>query len=217
MSESVAAVAGADSATPLPYWVLVLARAVVAVIAAIVVTFSADHSAEFGLLVFGVFTLATGAVLVAGARSAVAPGIPRTIFTVQAIVGLAVGVAAISLSWLGLPLLILLVSSWAAITGFLELYLGLRSRGRVAHARDWVFAGAFTALFAVVTIVIPADFRQAYTGPDDVERFLTASVIIVGALGAYGAILGIYLVIAALSLKWAASAPLAASAEGSSN
>jgi uncharacterized membrane protein HdeD (DUF308 family) len=217
VSESEAAGTPAHSATPIPYWVLVLARAVVAAIAAFVVTFSADHSAEFGLIVFGVFTLATGAVLIAGSRSAVAPGIQRTIFTIQAIVGLAVGIAAIALSWLGLPLLILLVSSWAAITGFLELYLGLRSRGRVDHARDWVFAGAFTALFAVVTILIPADFSQAYTGPDNVERFLTAAVIIVGALGAYGAILGIYLVIAALSLKWAVQAPLVASAEGSSN
>jgi uncharacterized membrane protein HdeD (DUF308 family) len=217
VSEPQSVSARADSATPIPYWGLVLTRATVAAIAAIVVTFSADHSAEFGLIVFGVFTIATGAALVAGARSAVTAGIQRTIFTIQGMVGLAVGIAAITLSWLGLPLLILLVSSWAAITGFLELYLGLRSRGRVDHARDWVFAGAFTALFAVVTILIPADFSQAYTGPDDVERFLTAAVIIVGALGAYGAILGIYLVIAALSLKWATKEPPAASAEGSSN
>ncbi len=217
MSKSESAGATPSSATPLPYWGLVLARAVVAAIAAIVITFSADHSADFGLAVFGVFALATGAVLIAGARSAVAPGIHRTIFFVQGIVGLVAGIAALSLAWLGLPLFILLVSSWAAITGFLELYLGLRSRGRIEHARDWVFAGAFTALFAIVTILIPADFSQAYTGPDDIERFLTAAVIIVGALGAYGAILGIYLVIAALSLRWATKAPLAAAVEGSSN
>lgn len=217
MSKSESAGATTSSATPIPYWGLVLARAVVAAVAAIVVTFSADHSAEFGLAVFGTFAVATGAVLIAGARSAVAPGIQRTIFVLQGIVGLAAGIAALSLAWLGLPLFILLVSSWAAITGFLELYLGLRSRGRLEQARDWVFAGAFTALLAVVTILIPADFSQAYTGPDKVERFLTAAVIIVGALGAYGAILGIYLAIAALSLKWTTKAPVAADVEGSSN
>ena len=217
MSESQSVSAEADSATPIPYWGLVLARAIVAAIAAIVVTFSADHSSAFGLGVFGVFALATGAVLLAGSRSAVAPGLPRTIIATQGVVGLVAGATAIAFSWIGLAILVLLVSSWAAITGFLELYLGLRGRGRIGHARDWVFAGAFTALFAVVTILIPADYTQSYMGPDGIERILDTAVVIVGGIGAYSAILGVYLVIAALSLKWATQEPLAASAEESSN
>jgi hypothetical protein len=44
-----------------------------------------------------------------------------------------------------------------------------------------------------------------------VERQLTASIIFVGFIGAYGAILAVYLVIAGLSLKWA-DRPVAASA-----
>ena len=206
-----------DPATPIPYWGLVLARAIVAAIAAIAITFSADHSASFGLLVFGIFTIATGAVLLAGARSAIARGVVRTISTVQGIVGILVGIVALTLSWLDLPLFILLVSAWAAVTGFLELYLGLRSRGRLAHSRDWVFVGALTAVLALVAVLIPADFSQAYTGPDEVERFLTTAVIIVGSLGAYAAITGIYLVIAALSLKWAGQPSADELAEESSN
>jgi hypothetical protein len=46
---------------------------------------------------------------------------------------------------------------------------------------------------------------QSFTGPDGVARELTASVIVVGALGAYWVIIGVYLVIAAFSLKWASS------------
>jgi len=217
VSTSESGIAASDPATPIPYWGLVLARAVVAAIAAIAVTFSADHSAAFGLLVFGIFTIATGAILLAGARSAVARGVARTIHAVQGVVGVLIGMAALTLSWLDLPLFVLLVSSWAAITGFLELYLGLRSRGRIAHSRDWVFIGALTAILALVTVLIPADFSQAYTGPDEVERFLTAAVIIVGSLGAYAAIAGIYLVIAALSLKWSAQPAPVELAEGSSN
>jgi hypothetical protein len=52
-------------------------------------------------------------------------------------------------------------------------------------------------------LLVPADFTQVFTGPDDVERELTASVIVVGLIGAYWAIVGLFLVIAGLSLKWA--------------
>jgi hypothetical protein len=55
-------------------------------------------------------------------------------------------------------------------------------------------------------LLVPPDFVQTFTGPDGIQRALTASVIVVGVLGAYWAILGIYLVIAALSLKWAPDA-----------
>ena len=76
---------------------------------------------------------------------------------------------------------------------------------RANHGR--LSSTALTVLLAVVVLVIPADYVQPFTGPDGVARELTASIIIVGVLGAYWAILGIYLVIAGLSLKWAPSVP----------
>ena len=128
-------------------------------------------------------------------------------------VSVACGVLALTLQAGGLPFFLYIVSVWAAITGFLELYLGLRGRRRTPAARDWIWAGALTALFAVVVVMLPPDLNQQFTGTEGVTGVLTASVIAVGAFGAYAAIVGVYLVIGALSLKWGTTASVAATTE----
>jgi uncharacterized membrane protein HdeD (DUF308 family) len=198
------------------YWPWVLLRALPAIVVAIVITFSADHSARLGFLMFGILALVSGAVVLIGAVRALPAGIVRWCFAVQGGVGVALGAVSLFSGGAGLPFLIFLVGAFAALTGFLELYSGLRSRGRDDSARDWLFAGALTVLFAIVTLVVPADYTQPFTGPDGVERALTASVVLVGVLGAYSAILGVYLVIAGLSLKWAPRSVAAAAAESGS-
>lgn len=200
-------------------WYVPVARAVPALALAAVVTFTADHSAALGLLTFGLFATVSGAILTAFALRSPAHGVTRALTLTQGLLTLAAGIAALALPNGGLPYFLFLLTTFAAITGFLELYLGLRSRRRSSHApdldgaagsvdrapsssRDWVFVGALTALLALVVLFVPPEFSQAFTGPDGVERQLTASVIVVGALGAYWAIIGVYLVIAGLSLKW---------------
>jgi uncharacterized membrane protein HdeD (DUF308 family) len=183
-------------------WYVPLARAVPALVLAIVVTFSADHSAPLGLLTFGVFGVLAGAILVASALRLGATGIVRGITLAQGLVTVLAGVVSLALPAAGLPFFVFLLTAFAAITGFLELYLGLRSRGRDSSSRDWVFVGALTALLALLVLLVPPGFSQQFTGPDGVARELTASVVVVGALGAYWAILGVYLVIAGFSLKW---------------
>ena len=198
------------------YWPWVLLRALPAIVVAIVITFSADHSARLGFLMFGILVLVGGAVVLVGAVRALPAGIVRWCFAVQGGIGVVLGAVSLFSGGAGLPFLIFLVGAFAALTGFLELYSGLRSRGRDDSARDWLFAGALTVLFAIVTLVVPADYTQPFTGPDGVERALTASVVLVGVLGAYSAILGVYLVIAGLSLKWAPRSVAAAAAESGS-
>lgn len=189
-----------------------LARAVPAIVLAVVVTFTADHSASLGMLVFGIFGVVTGAVLIASALRAGATGVVRTVTFAQGILTVLAGVVSLALPAAGLPFFVFLLTAFAAVTGFLELYLGLRSRGRSTSSRDWVFVGALTALLAIVVLLVPPGFSQTFTGPDEVQRVLTASVIVVGALGAYWAILGVYLVIAGLSLRWAPASTQTASA-----
>ena len=180
---------------------------------AVVVTFTADHSTPLGLLVFGIFAVVTGAVLIASALRLGAKGVVRSVTFAQGILTALAGVVSLALPNAGLPFFVFLITAFAAITGFLELYLGLRSRGRSGSSRDWVFVGSLTALLAIIVLLVPPDFSQSFTGPDEVPRVLTASVIVVGALGAYWAILGVYLVIAGLSLRWAANpAPVERSA-----
>jgi uncharacterized membrane protein HdeD (DUF308 family) len=187
-------------------WYAIVARSIPAIILAIVVTFSADHSVPFGMLTLGLFTAATGAIIITFVLRAGAQGIERGIGITQGLIAAVLGVTALAVGGSSLSLFILLISFFAALTGFLELYLGLRGRNKSPVSRDHVFVGALTVLLAVVVLVIPADFVQPFTGPDGVARELTASIIIVGALGAYWAILGVYLVIAGLSLRWAPSA-----------
>jgi uncharacterized membrane protein HdeD (DUF308 family) len=198
------------------YWPWVLLRALPAIVVAIVITFNADHSARLGLVTFGVLALGGGAVVLLGALRALPAGVVRWCFVLQGAVGIVVGAIALSSVGAGLPFLLLLLSAFCVLTGFLELYSGVRSRGRDASARDWIFVGALTVLFAIVALVVPADYSQPFTGPDNVERALTASIVIVGLLGAYSAILGVYLVIAGLSLKWAPRAVAATAAESGS-
>ncbi len=198
-----------EAATP---WYVPLARAVPALVLAAVITFSSDHSAPLGLVTFGVYAVVTGAVLAAAALRLGARGVTRSVTFAQGILSVLAGVVSLAVPAAGLPFFVFLLTAFAAITGFLELYLGLRSRGRSGSSRDWVFVGALTALLAIVVLLVPPDFTQSFTGPDGVLRVLTASVIVVGALGAYWAILGVYLVIAGLSLKWAPE-PVAAKAD----
>lgn len=183
---------------------------------AAVITFTADHSAPLGLLTLGIFAVIAGAVLTASALRFGAKGVVRTVTFAQGIITVLAGIVSLALPAAGLPFFVFLLTAFAAITGFLELYLGLRSRGKSSSSRDWVFVGGLTALLAIAVLLVPPEFSQSFTGPDDVKRVLTASVIVVGALGAYWAILGVYLVIAGLSLRWATT-PAAASAVASAS
>jgi uncharacterized membrane protein HdeD (DUF308 family) len=179
-----------------------------AVILAGVITFSADHSAGLGLVTFGVFAVLSGAVVAAAALRWSGPGVERGVPLVQGGIAIVAGVASLVVPAAGLPYLVFTVTAFAILTGFLELYLGVRGRraigggGVATFARDHIFVGALTVLLAVAVLLVPPGFVQAFTGPDGVERQLTASVVVVGLLGAYWAIAGIYLVIASLSLKW---------------
>ena len=176
-----------------PSWVVPVVRGLLALVPAAVITFSPNHSPELGLVVFGAWAIVSG--LVVGAlsmRLLAARGI-RSLFVVNAVVTVAAGLLAVTVPG-GLPFLLYLLSVWAAVTGFVELYAGLRSRGRTPAARDWIAVGAFTAVLAVVFLLLPPD-----------------AVTAVGLLGGYLVILGVYLVIGGFSLKWALALATAAS------
>jgi len=74
--------------------------------------------------------------------------------------------------------------------------------------------GGLTVLAALAFVLIPPDYRQTYAGPDHVKRVLDASVVAVGALGAWAAITSVFLVIAGLSAKWGTQAPVPAPRDG---
>lgn len=182
-------------------WLVFLARAVIAIVVALAVTFSADHSTLVGALSFGVFAILSGVAIGIGAVVAPLPGTGLA----QGIVSVVAGLLAIVVARDEIAVLLFIVGAWAVLTAVLEFVRGLRVRGRSTIAREWLAAGVITAVFAVAVLLVPSDFTQGFVGPDGVARTLTASVFLTGLTGAYAAILGVYLVIAALSMRWSAS------------
>ncbi|GAA3935884.1 acyl-CoA synthetase [Microbacterium soli] len=174
-----------------------LTRAVLAAAAALMITFSADHSASVGLSVFSGFAVATGLVL-ALAAFLVLPAGHRWPTLVIAGASLVLGMAG------GLPpirtdgLFFGLVIAWAALTGLVELIAGIRSRGSDG-ARDAVITGAAGLLLAGVLAVLPWGFAYEYTTPAGEAASLTGIILGVGVFGAYTAIVAVLLGIAGLT------------------
>lgn len=183
------------------YWTVPVVRAALALVPAAVITFTADHAAQFGLLVFGAFALAGGLLLAGLSWRTLPDPRERTLFVVQGTVGVLAGALALALNGGGLGFFLYLVTVWGAVTGFLELYSGIRVRGRSASARDWTLVGGLTAALSLAFLLLPPN-----------------AVVSVGLFGAYLVIVGVYLVIAGLSLKWAtADAPATAHAPNDSD
>lgn len=170
------------------YWVVPAARAFAALVLGAAITFTRDnHTAAFGLIAFGLFAVVDGLV-VAGLSAFLAPrGVTRILFVVQGVIGVLAGVLALALNGSGLGLFLYLVTVWAALTGFLELYSGLRNRSRDAAGRDWLITGALTAVLALTFLLIPAD-----------------AVLAIGLLGAWAVVVGVFQAIGAATLRTAA-------------
>lgn len=168
------------------YWPVLIARAAIAAVATLVITFSSDHSPVFGLLVFAGYALATGVVTsiwrarAGSSRSVAAQTLTSGVVT--AVVGAATLIAALVAPSLGA--LVIGIAVWGAVNGVLEITLGLR--GDVTSiARDRFIVGGMTVVIAVLVLLGAGD-----------------SVFVVGAFGAYAAVTAVYLAIAAFSLKW---------------
>ncbi|MFP7761795.1 hypothetical protein [Marisediminicola sp. LYQ85] len=192
-----------DPAQRAAYWPIPLVRAVPAAITAVVITFSLDHSAELGLLAFGLFAGISGA-LVAITAAARLRGTPsRSYLIAQGAVSVLAGVLAFVARETNVGAIFVLVITWAVLTGGLELYSGVRARRRHVAAVDWMTTGGLTLAFGVAFAFIPPDFTLAFSGEEEgVSGVLDAAVVAVGLLGAYAAIIAVYLVIAGLSAKW---------------
>lgn len=170
-------------------WLVPVVRGTLALVPAAVITFSQDHSPALGLSVFGVWAIVTGVLVGALSIRLVADRTARWAAGANGILTAAAGLIALGLRDTapnGVGAFTFTVAVWAAVTGILELLAGLRLRGRTPAARDWIAAGALTALLALVFVLLPLD-----------------PVTAVGLLGAYLVVLGVLLLIGGFSQKWA--------------
>lgn len=185
----------------LPGWIPQLCRAVVALALGVLITLTLEHSAEFGLIVFGVFTVATGAILIGGALGGPDAGRLRRAFLAQGILTVGAGVAALVGTSAGLPYLVILVGGFGLVTGGLELTCGILSRRTHPAARDWVLVGAATVALGVLFLLIPGDLAQQFSGENGAAGTITSAVVLVGVLGAWAIIIGVVEAISAVSLR----------------
>ena len=161
----------------------VLLRALPLIVVGLIITFTADHSTAIGFVMLSVLGLASGASLGLGALRLPSRDALRALHLGLATLAVIVGVLSLALSSRSLGFLLLLVGAYAAFGGVGELVWGIRRRGVHPFARDAIVVGGATALLALVTALIG----------DPVSA--------VGFLGAYAIIVGVFLVIAGLSIS----------------
>lgn len=184
------------------YWPVAIARAVPAAALGMVITFVADHSAGFGLVAFGIFAVVSGLLLAVLAWVRLGGSGVRAFLVAQGGVAVLAGILALLLRDGGIALFFLLVTAFAVVTGFLELYSGLRTRRRFVASGDWLVGGVLTILAAVALLLVPPELHQSVRTAEGTTGVLDAAVVAVGLLGAYAAILAVYLLIAGFSAKW---------------
>ncbi|WP_341933003.1 acyl-CoA synthetase [Microbacterium sp. LWO14-1.2] len=189
-----------------------LLRALFAAAAAVMITFSPDHSAAVGLSVFSGLVLTSSLVMLL-AVWLVFPVGQRWSWVVLALLGFAAGMTAGVPAWRTEDLFFVVVIAWALTTGVVELIVGLRARrAGETTARDSITVGAFGILLAVLLLTIPAGFVQPYAIQGAGEFELTGIILGVGMFGGYAAVVAVFLGIAGLTPKRvepaaAASAP----------
>lgn len=198
-----------------------LARAAAAALAALMITFSPDHSAFFGVSVFSGFAIVTALIHFFSAWS-VFPAGQRTPAVLLGTFSLAAGLAG----GLGLTRTVfgyfVIVISWALLTGLVETIEGARrlrgpralKPGDVApwtdgteapppprsESRDALVVGILGLVLGVALLCVPTGYALNYTiGGVDETFTLTGIIIAVGIFGGYAAIVAVYLAIAGFS------------------
>jgi hypothetical protein len=180
---------------------LQLARAAFAALAAIMVTFSSDHSAAVGLGIFSGFGVATALVL-AVAAWLVYPTGSRWPSIALAVIAFAAALAASIGAWRTTTGFFVIVIAWALASGLVETIAAIRARKDAASSasRDGATIGILTLVLGIALLFVRPDYALEYYIEDAGRSFtLTGITIAVGIFGAYAAIVAVFLAIAGFS------------------
>jgi uncharacterized membrane protein HdeD (DUF308 family) len=172
------------------YYVVSFVRSVTLLSVGLAITFIPGHTAQFGLVTFGVMALVTSVtlgVLAVGVESSTRA---RGLHIWQSLVSLVVGALAVGLSTTGTLFLLWAIVLWSLLVGVAELFSGWRLPSGSTLRQDWIVQGTMTVLLALVVLSQSAD-----------------SVAVVGVVGAWAVIMGVYLAIAGFSSRWAQKDP----------
>ena len=181
--------------------IVLLVRGGLAVLLGLVITFSPDHSAVFGMIAFGSFALATALTLAIGHVLAARSGQRDALGLILVALAFAAGAASFlapSESF------VIVVSSWALLSGATELTAGILARRAGEPGRDSITWGALAVGLAAVLLIVPPEFTEPWQvvgqgGAVEAAGNVTADIMTVGSLGAWAIIHGVLVVIAALT------------------
>jgi len=196
---------------------LQLARALFAALAAVMVTFSSDHSAPLGLAVFSGFALATGLVFALSAWLVFPSGqrlVPGLLAAVSVVAGLVSSIG----TWRTTGVFFGVVIVWAVVSGVIEIVGALRDRraGRTAGVRDGVLIGILGLVLGAVLLLTPMQYALDYAIAGAGSFTLTGITIAVGLFGGYAAVVAVFLAIAGFSPRRPEPVPAVPSEEAAS-
>lgn len=194
---------------------LQLARAVFAAMAALMITFSADHSASVGLAIFSGFAIATALAFFVAAwlvYPSGSRGVPVLLGVVTLIAGMVTGIPPLRTT----TMFFIVVIAWAVLTGLIELFAGIRRRRSDPVSRDAVLIGVVTLVLAVGLLLVNPAYSLEYFVKEAGDTFILTGITIgVGLFGGYAAIVAVFLGIAGFSPRRAvnAASPVTAGAD----
>ena len=190
------------AATPRTFEVrhLQLGRALFAAVAAIMITFTADHSASVGLAVFSGWAIATALLFFVAAWLVFGSGhraAPILLGLTSLVAGMVTGIPGLR----SVALFFVAVIAWAVVSGVIELVAGLRARRTGdPFARDAILIGSVGLGLALALLLVNPAYSLRYFIPDADQTFtLTGIAIGVGLFGFYAAIVAVFLGIAGFS------------------
>ena len=169
----------------LPYYAVSALRSLILIITGLVITFTPGHTAQFGLVALGILGIVTAVGLGLAALGLSTAKTGRGLHLWQSLVSLVVGALVLALQEAGMILLLWALVFWAVLVGVAELFFGARLAAGDALRRDWMTQGGMTVVLAVVVLFQPAD-----------------SVAVVGFLGAWAIVQGVYMAIASVALRF---------------
>ncbi len=169
----------------LPYYAVSALRSLILIITGLVITFTPGHTAQFGLVALGILGIVTAVGLGLAALGLSTAKTGRGLHLWQSLVSLVVGALVLALQEAGMILLLWALVFWAVLVGVAEMFFGARLAAGDALRRDWMTQGGMTVVLAVVVLFQPAD-----------------SVAVVGFLGAWAIVQGVYMAIASVALRF---------------
>lgn len=162
-----------------------IARAVIAVITGLVVTFVPLHSPVFGLATLGAYTLLGGLVVIVWTRRHLEASTGHYYLLGTGLLNVIAGVASLALIPSADPsLLRWMLAGWGVLSGALEAYAGLRCDAENPLRKELLIVG-------VLTLLVGASYLVQRVDP----------VLQVGVFGLLCIAVGVLLGIAALSPK----------------